>query len=146
MLGAGMGLSMLSLLLAVQHGVDRSLLGIATSLNQFARSVGAVIGVAAMGAILARSLQGVDLPGGPQALASRALQLEGVARVQFALALSRVFASGGVMSALGLIAACFLPPVDFSRGVPSAAGEQMLAAEMTNLQSDGEPDAVSTRR
>src|SRR6185369_4149533 len=62
-LGAGMGCQMLSLLLAVQHGVERSRLGIATSLNQFARSIGAAIGVAAMGAIMARSIAGVALPG-----------------------------------------------------------------------------------
>ena len=45
-LGCGMGLAMLSTLLAMQHGVHRSMLGLATSLNQFARSVGAAIGVA----------------------------------------------------------------------------------------------------
>ena len=57
-LGAGMGTQMLSLLLAVQHAVDRSQLGLATSLNQFSRSVGAALGVSAMGAILARGLAG----------------------------------------------------------------------------------------
>ena len=36
----------------------------------------------------------------------------------------------------------FLPPVDFSSGIAAAAGEQMLAAEMTNLEPDGEPVAV----
>src|SRR4030095_6686306 len=60
-LGAGMGMQMLSLLLAVQHGVDRSRLGLATSLNQFSRSIGAAVGVAAMGAIMARSLAGAAL-------------------------------------------------------------------------------------
>ena len=58
-MGAGMGFSMLSLLLAVQHGVERSRLGIATSLNQFSRSIGAAIGTAAMGALLTRALTGV---------------------------------------------------------------------------------------
>lgn len=143
MLGCGMGLSMLSLLLAVQHGVDRSLLGVATSLNQFSRSVGAVVGVAAMGAILARNLAGVNLPGGLHGTPSQALQLEGVARAQLAHALGRVFAAGGVMSAIGLVASFFLPPVDFSRGVPAGAGEQMLAAEMTSLESESEPEAVA---
>ena len=70
-----MGTQMLSLLLAVQHGVDRSRLGLATSLNQFSRSIGAALGVAAMGAILARSLGGVTLPGGVElALASGAVR------------------------------------------------------------------------
>ena len=50
----------------MQHGVDRSRLGIATSLNQFARSIGAAVGVAAMGADDAR-VSGVDLPGGIRA-------------------------------------------------------------------------------
>ena len=64
-MGAGMGFSMLALLLAVQHGVERSRLGIATSLNQFSRSIGAAIGTAGMGALLTRALSGVQLaPGG----------------------------------------------------------------------------------
>jgi EmrB/QacA subfamily drug resistance transporter len=143
LLGCGMGLSMLSLLLAIQHGVDRSQLGIATSLNQFARSVGAVVGVAAMGAILARGLGTIDLPGGIHGLSATALRLEGASRAAFAHALSRAFAAGGVMSAVGLAASFFLPPVDFSRGVPAGAGEQLLAAEMTSLESADEPEAVA---
>jgi Na+/melibiose symporter-like transporter len=142
-IGSGMGLSMLSLLLAVQHGVDRSQLGLATSLNQFARSVGAVVGVAAMGAMLARGLSGFDLPGGVQAMSASSLRLEGPARLQFAHALSRVFAVGGILSGVGLIVSLVLPRVDFSRGVPAGAGEQLLAAEMTNLESDDEPEGVA---
>jgi hypothetical protein len=138
LLGCGMGLSMLSLLLAVQHGVHRSLLGVATSLNQFSRSVGAAIGVAVMGAIFSRSLSGVDLRG-VEGLAA-GIQLDEGARVEIAHALNRVFAAGAVMSALGLVASFFLPPVDFAGGVPSGAGEQLLAAEMTSLDSKSEPD------
>ena len=67
-IGSGMGLSMLSLLLAVQHGVARSHLGLATSLNQFSRSVGAAVGVAAMGALMTRQLAGVSIPGGVDAV------------------------------------------------------------------------------
>jgi EmrB/QacA subfamily drug resistance transporter len=141
-LGSGMGLSMLSLLLAVQHGVNRSLLGLATSLNQFARSIGAVVGVAVMGAILARSLSGADLPGAVHGIPSGVIQLQGEARTQFADALSRVFAVGGVMSAIGLLASLFLPPVDFSRGVPAGTGEHMLTAEMASLEPESEPEAV----
>jgi hypothetical protein len=118
-------------------------LGVATSLNQFLRSVGAVIGVAAMGAILARSLTGVDLPGGVQGISAGALQLEGADRAQFAHALNRVFVAGAIMSVIGMAASFLLPRVDFSRGVPAGAGEQMLAAEMTSLESDSEPEAVA---
>ncbi|HSN69100.1 MAG TPA: MDR family MFS transporter, partial [Thermoanaerobaculia bacterium] len=56
LLGAGLGLTMLTLLLAVQHSVGRGQLGIATSLNQFSRSIGGAVGVAVMGAALAVSL------------------------------------------------------------------------------------------
>ena len=142
--GAGMGLQMLSLLLAVQHGVDRTRLGIATSLNQFSRSVGAAVGVSVMGALLARGVAGVALPVGREGLAaSGALVLSGVARGQFAAALHSVFVAGAVVSALGLVATFFLPQVDFSHGVPAAAGERMIAAEMTNLEPEDEPVTVS---
>jgi EmrB/QacA subfamily drug resistance transporter len=143
-LGAGMGTQMLSLLLAVQHGVDRSQLGLATSLNQFSRSVGAALGVAAMGAILARGLAGLSLPGGAEgALASGAIALSGPVRDQFAAALHRVFLAGAAVSGAGLVATMFLPPVQFTHGVPAAAGEQMIEAEMTNLNPDDEPIAIS---
>jgi hypothetical protein len=49
------------------------------------------------------------------------------------------------MAATGLAATFFLPAVDFSRGVPAGAGEQLLAAEMTNLESTSEPEAVARR-
>ena len=141
-IGAGMGTQMLSLLLAVQHGVDRSRLGIATALNQFSRSIGAAIGVAAMGAVLARGLSGLDLPGGANALAANGAALSASVREQFARALHQVFVTGAIVSAAGLFATLFLPSIDFSRGVSGAAGEQMLQAEMTNLEPEDEPVAV----
>lgn len=141
-IGAGMGTQMLSLLLAVQHGVDRSRLGIATALNQFSRSVGAAIGVAAMGAILARSLSGVILPGGADAFAAGGTALSASVRAQFAVALHRVFVSGAIVSAAGLLATFFLPSIHFTRGVSAVAGEQMLQAEMSNLEPADEPVAV----
>ena len=53
-----------------------------------------------------------------------------------------VFAFGALVSGTALATACFLPPVDLSRGVPTGAGEAMLAAEMCNLESEGEPEAI----
>ena len=141
-IGSGMGLSMLSLLLAVQHGVARSHLGLATSLNQFSRSVGAAVGVAAMGALMTRQLGGVSIPGGVESLAATGAMLTGQARLQFATALHHVFLAGTVLAGGSFFATLFLPPVDFSSGVPADAGEQMLAAEMTNLEPEDEPVAV----
>jgi EmrB/QacA subfamily drug resistance transporter len=143
-LGAGMGTQMLSMLLAVQHAVSRAELGLATSLTQFSRSVGAAVGVAAMGAILARGLTGLALPGGADGLAaSGTMALSGPMRAQFAEALHRVFLTGTLVSAAGLLAALFLPPVSFSHGVPAGTGEGMIEAEMTNLRPEDEPVAVS---
>ncbi len=141
-IGAGMGTQMLSLLLAVQHGVTRSRLGIATSLNQFSRSIGAAIGVAAMGAIMARSLSGVALPSGGDALLVSGAALTPAMRAQFAVALHRVFVSGAIVSGIALLATFFLPAVTFIRGVSAAAGEQMIQAEMTNLEPADEPVSV----
>jgi predicted MFS family arabinose efflux permease len=142
-IGAGMGTQMLSLLLAVQHGVDRSRLGVATALNQFSRSIGAAIGVAAMGAILSRSLSGVALPGGAEAFAAGATTLSAPVRAQFAAALHRVFVAGAVVSGGGLLATFFLPAVNLSRAAGQAStGEQMIQAEMTNLEPEDEPVAV----
>lgn len=56
LIGAGLGLTMLTLLLAVQQSVPRHVLGTATSLNLFSRSIGGAIGVAIMGAFLSAGL------------------------------------------------------------------------------------------
>jgi predicted MFS family arabinose efflux permease len=141
-LGAGMGSQMLSLLLAVQHGVDRARLGLATSLNQFSRSIGAAVGVAAMGAIMTRTLTGVALPGGAAGLSAGSMALTEPVRDQFAMGLHRVFLAGLLVSVAGLIATLFLPPVHFSKSVPSGTGEQLIEAEMTNLRPEDEPIAV----
>jgi EmrB/QacA subfamily drug resistance transporter len=141
-LGAGMGMQMLSLLLAVQHGVDRSRLGIATSLNQFSRSIGAAVGVAAMGALLTRGLHGMPLPRGAGRAAAEALLLSPAQRGQFATALHQVFIAGALVAGAGLVATLFLPAVDFGRGVKAGAGEELIAAEMTNLEPEDEPVAI----
>src|SRR5262245_6358209 len=141
-LGAGMGTQMISMLLAVQHGVDRSRLGIATSLNQFSRSVGAAVGVSAMGAILARTLAGVTLPGPMTGAAATAIVLSPEMRELFASGLHRVFIAGLIVSASGFVSTLFLPAVHFTRSIPETAGEQMIEAEMTNLRVEDEPIAV----
>jgi hypothetical protein len=74
--GAGIGLVMQVLVLAVQNAVPRRHLGTATSAAQFFRSIGGTVGVATFGALVnarpASRLAGLDLPGGidPQALLS----------------------------------------------------------------------------
>ena len=92
-----------------------SRLGIATSLNQFSRSIGAAIGVAVMGAILARGVAGRAAAGrrkrppsvdGAVARAPPAVRRRPAPRVRRRRASCRSRASSRTL---------FLPRVDFSR-------------------------------
>jgi predicted MFS family arabinose efflux permease len=56
--GAGLGLVMQVLVLAIQNGVDYKDLGTATSLNNFFRSMGGAFGTAILGAVLTDRLDG----------------------------------------------------------------------------------------
>ncbi len=56
--GAGMGLIMAPLLIAVQHTVPRNQLGVVTSVTMFSRTIGGAIGVGILGAVMARILRG----------------------------------------------------------------------------------------
>jgi EmrB/QacA subfamily drug resistance transporter len=96
LMGIGMGMTMLSLLLAVQATVAREQLGVATSLGQFTRSIGGAIGVAVMGAMVAASLPA----SGPTPAA-------------LALGLHRAFVMGAVVSVIALGSALLVP-----RGLP----------------------------
>lgn len=55
--GMGMGLIILSMILAVQNSVSQRQLGIATSASLFTRSIGATVGVAILGTVLTLSMQ-----------------------------------------------------------------------------------------
>jgi len=57
MVGAGLGLSMQTIIIAVQNAVDFKDMGIATSSNTFFRSLGAVFGTALFGSILTNRVQ-----------------------------------------------------------------------------------------
>lgn len=58
MIGAGLGLSMQPIVIALQNDIDFKDMGIATSANTFFRSVGSTIGVAIFGTIYANRLAG----------------------------------------------------------------------------------------
>jgi EmrB/QacA subfamily drug resistance transporter len=92
-MGMGMGLTMLSLLLALQNSVPRAHLGIATSVAQFSRSIGGAIGVSVMGAIVAASL-----PVGGEAVPA-----------SMASALHRAFLSGALFALFALATAFRIP-------------------------------------
>ncbi|HEX8284756.1 MAG TPA: MDR family MFS transporter [Pyrinomonadaceae bacterium] len=142
LIGAGLGLTMLTLLIAVQQSVGRTQLGIATSLNQFSRSIGGAVGVAIMGAVLsaglASHLQGyartsggtltperaAELASNPNALiepeARAALPPAVLDELQEAMAASihKVFWTGTALSALALLVAFWLPRHGDARFAP----------------------------
>jgi EmrB/QacA subfamily drug resistance transporter len=133
LIGAGLGLTMLTLLIAVQQSVGRAQLGIATSLNQFSRSIGGAVGVAIMGAVLSAGLaahlqrvasagagpltpeRATELASNPNALiepqARAALPPEVLDELQEAMAdaIHNVFWTGTVLSGLALLVAFRLP-------------------------------------
>lgn len=133
LIGAGLGLTMLTLLIAVQQSVPSTRLGIATSLNQFARSIGGAVGVAIMGVVLSAGLtsslgdvarsgnsiltpeRAAELSANPEALinpAARGALPEGALDVlqgAMASAIHRVFWVGTALSALALVVSLYLP-------------------------------------
>ena len=160
MIGSGLCLSMLTLLIAVQQAVERGNLGIATSLNQFSRSIGGAIGVAVMGTVLTVSLAGelenaaitsgilskeqaAEFASNPNALieptAKAALPAETLNVLQSALghAIHPVFWVGALMAGLGFIVVLFLP--DSGREDEVVDGERMLMAEQTTINARNQP-------
>jgi EmrB/QacA subfamily drug resistance transporter len=136
MIGAGLGLTMLTLLIAVQQAVPRTQLGIATSLNQFSRSIGGAVGVAVMGAVLSAGLsshlnqiarngnsaltpeRAAELAANPNALiepqARASLSPAALDALQGSLsaAIHNVFWVGTALAALALLVAFWLPRGD----------------------------------
>ncbi|MDT7688455.1 MAG: hypothetical protein QOE46_1214 [Acidobacteriota bacterium] len=151
LIGAGLGLTMLTLVIAVQQSVARAQLGIATSLNQFSRSIGGAVGVAIMGAVLSAGLashlqavaragagpltpeRAAELASNPNALiepqARAALPPEVLDELQesMALAIHSVFWTGTALAGLALLVCLRLP----SRDDPSVAppDEETCCAE-----------------
>jgi MFS family permease len=161
-IGIGLGASMLTLLIAVQQAVDRSKLGVATSLNQFSRSIGGAIGVAIMGAILTASLaselriaatdggtmsmtQAEEFASNPNALieptAKAAVSPETLDVLQSALAraIQPVFWSGALMAALGLLVVLFLPKEKGEDEEVNVDGERLIMAEQTTINARNQP-------
>ena len=140
LMGTGLGFAMLSLLLAVQHSVSRTELGMATSLNLFARSIGGAVGVAIMGALLAAGLGGSarltpDVLGGA-GLAGLSPEL----RPRLIVSLQHAFASGAVAAGLAVVASFWVPPW---AGISLKSGGQVLAAQTTTVESEAEPVVVN---
>jgi len=124
-LGAGMGLSMVAILLAVQNTVPRSLMGTATSANLFFRTIGGTVGVAVMGSVMGHRMmaylggtsdpQLLELAANPDVIVSEttraALSTEALGWLRTALAgsLEAVFLVGTAIAALALVISLAFP-------------------------------------
>jgi EmrB/QacA subfamily drug resistance transporter len=93
LMGTGMGMTMLSLVLAMQNVVARRHLGVATSFGQFTRSIGGAVGVAVLGAVIAGSLPSGQDPTG----------------AEMTVAIHRAFWLATLMSAAAFVAALRIP-------------------------------------
>jgi MFS family permease len=167
LIGAGLGMTMLTLLIAVQQAVDRSKLGVATSLNQFSRAIGGAFGVAILGAFLSAGLimhlnkaaearpeilspaQAAEFASNPNALiipeAKAAIAPATLAVLQDSMASSIliVFWVAAAMSALAFFVALFLPAHNpLLKAEPGEdVGEKMLMAEQTMINARNQPVA-----
>lgn len=153
-IGSGLGLTMLSMLIAVQQAVPKAQLGIATSLNQVARALGGALGVAVMGVVVTAGLE-ARRPGAHDlsSLVAAAGHVAGDAGgLQDALAgaLRTVFALSAAVAASSLtVAALYWRPAAPGSPPPEAcraeAGERRVAAELGTLRPEEEPSAASPR-
>ena len=171
LIGAGLGLTMLTLLIAVQQAVERSQLGTATSLNQFSRAIGGALGVAIMGAVLTAGLaaqlqkaavgensvltveQAAAYASNPNALidpnAKASLPVETLSVLQEAMAsaIHPVFWVGAFASILALFATFMLPKRRREAQELEAnddCGETMLMAEQTTINARNQPAASNS--
>lgn len=122
-LGAGLGLVMPTNTVAIQNAVERSELGIATAAAAFFRSLGSALGVAISGAIMTATLHQLltvnegELSRDVSELLSHGLrqiaELPAAEREAVVSAyrhsIAMAFLSGGVVAALSLTLALFLP-------------------------------------
>ncbi len=134
--GAGMGISITTLLIAAQNRVSRSRMGATTSTLTFSRSLGGTVGVSVMGAVLAALLLGgMQSLGGSLSITPEQL-LDPIAsqnipsqaleplREILVLAIQPVFVIAAVVTALGLVASFFMP----------AGSVRELATEPTGVE------------
>jgi len=149
-LGAGLGLVMPNLTVAIQNSVDRAHLGVATSVSAFIRSLGGALGVAVAGAVVAFRLRSVlprdwthKSPTGSSPLELGVQQIQTIPAAQRDLlvhayrhAIATTFLTGAALAALAFAIVLLLPEHPLRSATPLASGE---AEE--NFRRD-EPDGV----
>jgi MFS family permease len=154
LIGAGLGLSMQTIVIALQNAVEMKDLGIATSANTFFRSIGSTIGVALFGSLYASRLA-INLPKGveelaatnPAALAGATPQafeqlrnntsviagftpeLQAVVYHAFVQSFHVVFLAAAPLTAVGFALSLFLREAPLRTGAEHHAAKQEAAGE-----------------
>ena len=171
LIGMGLGLTMLTLLIAVQQAVERTKLGAATSLNQFSRAIGGAFGVAVMGAVLTAGLanelnkvaqtgnsflsppQAAEFAANPNALidpqAKTQIAPETLEILQNSMAISihKVFWVGAILSAMAFFVSLWLPKEEkeIIHRTGGDVGEKTLMAQQTTINDRNQPDSGETK-
>ncbi|WP_432521673.1 MDR family MFS transporter [Kineococcus sp. SYSU DK006] len=148
-LGAGLGLFMQIIVLAVQNAVDPREIGTATSSNNLFRELGVTIGVAVLGTVFAGRLTdrlGAALPGGavagghgtssltPELVRSLPADVAGGVVDAYADSLTPIFLWLVPMFLVGTVIALFLPEVPLASTTPMSEAE----ADATQHEATGE--------
>jgi EmrB/QacA subfamily drug resistance transporter len=146
LVGAGVGMSMQNLVLAVQNTVSLKDIGAASSTIAFFRSLGGTIGVSVLGAVLARrvadsmttQLAGMGVPssGGDSGVSALNLgslppAIQHVVRVAYGDATGHIFLISMFIAVVGVIAAVAMKPSKLRSTVdlaPAPAAEPELVA------------------
>jgi EmrB/QacA subfamily drug resistance transporter len=154
LIGAGLGLSMQTVVIALQNSVEMKDLGIATSANTFFRSVGGTVGVALFGSLYASQLA-VKIPEGVLKLAATnplaligatpekfeqlknstsvisefSPELQAVIYRGFVESFQVVFLSAVPITALGFVLALFMREVPLRTSAEHHAATQEAAGE-----------------
>lgn len=162
LLGIGLGLTMQTLILAVQNAVDRSDLAVATSSATYFRSLGGAVGVAAFGAILsnrlvteltsllaaahvkAGAMAGNTKLGTPDAIHHLPGPIRDMVLEAFTRALDTVFLVGvpGAVVALGAVILLRELPLR-SSAAPAAGSELDVPQEQTRQEVSADTGLVS---
>lgn len=154
LIGAGLGLSMQTVVIALQNSVEMKDLGIATSANTFFRSVGGTVGVALFGSLYASQLA-IKIPEGVAKLAATnplaligatpekfeqlknsttvisefSAELQAVVYHGFVESFQVVFLSAAPITAIGFVLALFMREVPLRTSAEHHAATQEAAGE-----------------
>ena len=154
LIGAGLGLSMQTVVIALQNSVEMKDLGIATSANTFFRSIGGTVGVALFGSLYASQLA-IKIPEGVAKLAATnplaligatpekfeqlknsttvisefSAELQAVVYHGFVESFQVVFLSAAPITAIGFVLALFMREVPLRTSAEHHAATQEAAGE-----------------